>query len=172
MVQTLIWKRVPSIPRFIVSSAGKVKYCNGKSVEVYCARNYLHVVIRVGRDSVQWIPVHKMVAEAFHGPRPKGKQINHKDLDKSHNAAKNLEYVTQYENIQHAKANGVIYGQRRGCKGNRPKLRDVDVLRLRQLSKEGWKQRDLARRFEISQPQVSHILSGKHWQWLGESHAH
>jgi hypothetical protein len=52
--------------------------------------------------------VHQLVAEAFIGPRPKGRELNHKDGDMTNNIVANLEYVTHRENIQHARRLGLI----------------------------------------------------------------
>lgn len=51
--------------------------------------------------------VHHLVAEAFIGPRPAGKQINHKDGDPQNNRAENLEWVTASENLKHAHRTGL-----------------------------------------------------------------
>lgn len=48
------------------------------------------------------ILVHRAVAEAFHGPCPKGYQVNHKDGVKTNNTVENLEYLTISENQIHA----------------------------------------------------------------------
>jgi hypothetical protein len=52
--------------------------------------------------------IHQLVARAFVGPQPKGKFPNHKDGDKKNNRATNLEWLTHQENMDHAKANGLI----------------------------------------------------------------
>ncbi len=50
--------------------------------------------------------IHWMVAEVYHGARPEGMVINHKDCDKTNNHPDNLEYVTIAENIAHSIAHG------------------------------------------------------------------
>lgn len=48
-----------------------------------------------------WRRVHRVVVEAFIGKIPKGKEINHKNLDKQCNNVDNLEIVTRSENALH-----------------------------------------------------------------------
>lgn len=56
-----------------------------------------------------YIPsIHILVAEAFIGPRPRGLVLNHKDGNRSNNSANNLEYITQKENMRHAKKMGLL----------------------------------------------------------------
>jgi hypothetical protein len=66
--------------------------------------------------------VHQLVAVAFIGSCPPGKEVNHKDLDRLNNRSTNLEYITHQENIQHAFRNGCISStglKRRGRKTSR-----------------------------------------------------
>lgn len=71
--------------------------------------------------SRDWIRVHQLVAAAFIGPKPKGKEVNHKDGNKKNNRADNLEYCTRSENILHSywhlgrnkKVRSVIYDGKR-----------------------------------------------------------
>jgi hypothetical protein len=48
-----------------------------------------------------WRRVHRVVAEAFIGKIPKGKEINHLNGDKHCNNVDNLEIVTRQQNITH-----------------------------------------------------------------------
>jgi hypothetical protein len=52
--------------------------------------------------------VHKLVATAFIGPCPRGKQVNHIDLDPTNNRSDNLEYLTNRENSIHAHEHGAF----------------------------------------------------------------
>jgi hypothetical protein len=52
-----------------------------------------------GKRSTSYI--HKLVSEAFLGPRPHKYHVNHKDADKTNNNLLNLEYVSPAENVIH-----------------------------------------------------------------------
>lgn len=53
----------------------------------------------------RYVKVHKLVALAFLGPRPDGKQVNHIDRVRSNSRANNFEYLTPSENMQHSLCN-------------------------------------------------------------------
>lgn len=55
----------------------------------------------------RYLFVHRLVAEAFIGPIPRDKEINHIDGIKSNNVPRNLEYVTSAQNKAHAINNGL-----------------------------------------------------------------
>lgn len=60
--------------------------------------------------------MHQVIAHIFIGPCPKGKEVNHKDLDRSNTAAANLEYVTRSENIKHGWRHSSIENRNRRSK--------------------------------------------------------
>lgn len=56
--------------------------------------------------------VHQIVADVFHGPCPRGLEVNHKNLKKRDNRYTNLEYMTPKQNTRHAsKALGDFRGR-------------------------------------------------------------
>lgn len=61
--------------------------------------------------------LHVLVASAFIGPCPVGKEVNHRDGVKSNNSHENLEYLTRSENIKHAYQTGLMR-QRTGSTAN------------------------------------------------------
>jgi hypothetical protein len=65
-----------------------------------------YVSVALGRSCRKL--VHQVIANAFYGPCPFGKEVNHKDTIKSHNWAANLEYTTPKGNMEHAKQNNLL----------------------------------------------------------------
>lgn len=79
---------------------------------------YPQVVVSIMGDRSCY-KVHQLVAAAFIGPCPEGKQVNHKDTVKTNNIPRNLEYMTSLENNHHRiRTVGVNYatGSRHGSK--------------------------------------------------------
>jgi hypothetical protein len=70
------------------------------------ARGYFSVSLSIN-DKRRSHAVHKLVAAAFFGECPPGKQVNHKYPPKTNNRVDNLEYLTQRENIQHSIRTGL-----------------------------------------------------------------
>lgn len=72
------------------------------------SKGYMSVMLYDGSSPKKpvSVTVHSIVAEAFIGPRPDGMTINHKDFNKTNNAAFNLEYATIAENNKHARDAG------------------------------------------------------------------
>lgn len=109
------------------------------------------------------ILVHRAIAIAFI-PNPHAlPHINHIDGNKRNNSITNLEWVTQQQNVLHAKRTGLW----------RQKLTNEDVAAIRREfvprakndGKAGGNSRDLARRFSVTPEQVRNIASGRQWSW-------
>lgn len=104
-----IWKKFRDWD-YSVSSYGVVKshktdrtLVGGKD-----QRGYRHVGLRHNGKSFTMI-VHRMVAELFcDGFSFERTKVNHKDGDKNNNKSLNLEWVTNQENIDHARKNNLF----------------------------------------------------------------
>jgi hypothetical protein len=98
------WEKV-----YAVSSLGQIKRVQGGDRNTIAGRilrthnngrGYLSVMLcRHGRT--RRIYVHKVVARAFLGRRPRRMTVNHRDGDKANNRPRNLEYVTLSANLLH-----------------------------------------------------------------------
>jgi HNH endonuclease len=78
--------------------------------------------------------VHRLVALAFLGPVPAGKEVNHKDGDKLNNRPDNLEYVTRSQNMLHANAKGLAPK----LKGDRHPNAKLSNEQAEELKAEYW----------------------------------
>lgn len=99
----------------LVSDAGHVKYGDtGKDVPVFVTgKGYLRIVTRHGNRYIS-LAVHRLVAEMFI-PKPESDeflQVNHMDGDKTNNAATNLEWVTNQQNMTHARETGLFSNEK------------------------------------------------------------
>ena len=99
--------RVKSLNRIVINkgSCKTSKQCKAKlkgqlMKQRYSYNGYLRV--KLMKDSKKHgFFVHGLVCQAFHGLRPLGKQVNHKDRIKTNNNSDNLEWLTMSENEQH-----------------------------------------------------------------------
>lgn len=87
------------VPGRSVSSFGRIKSLHGHVSRGYLRKTGYYEMKLQGQSML----VHRLVAFAFLGPPPSGKQnlVNHRDLNKGNNAVENLEYVTPAENTAH-----------------------------------------------------------------------
>lgn len=94
--------------------------------------------------------VHRLVAEAFI-PNALGKRtVNHKDGNKLNNSVENLEWMTDSENLSHARENGLL-----NTKISRPIANKI--------KKEKGTNRFLAKKYGISKTLVGQIKNGERW---------
>ena len=103
--------------------------------------------------------VHNVVSAAFHGPRPTGYDVNHKNGCVRKNWVSNLEYITPEENRAHALANGLCpRGERNGAS----KLREADIVAIRALrTKETYA--SIAKRYNVAMVTIGLIMRRKVW---------
>lgn len=99
-----IWKKIPESDKFYeISNLGRVR--NGDTKRILTPRptktGYLRVHISVGNGRKDFY-IHRLVAEAFCNHPTGCDVVNHLDNDPSNNAATNLEWITQRQNVEYA----------------------------------------------------------------------
>lgn len=166
------WKKTRNYPNYAVSNLGRVRRNKpginthvGKILKPYLTiHGYLCVMLYINKKR-KVVTVHKLVTEAFIGPRPKNREVNHKDGIKTNNCWLNLEYTTKSENMKHAYKLGLM--NRKGENHGRAKLKEKDVLKIRRLYKTGkYVQRELAEMFNIGIKSISDITLYKGWRHI------
>lgn len=120
-------------------------------VPVLNNRGYPRVVL-MRHSKGKAMSVHRLVASAFIGPPPPGRdQCDHLDGDKTNNRVENLEWVSAKVNMRRATHLG------------RPKLTADDVRSIRS-SVDGASQTSLAQRFGVSAAAISNVQRGRTWR--------
>ena len=163
------WKDVVgSEGRYKISDRGRVKsfalYKSGRVLSTKLRKDgYVSIGLIYLHGKRRTRSVHKIVADAFLGKCPEGKEVNHIDGIKSNNTLGNLEYVTKSENSIHSYEIGLQSS--RGTENGNAKLTDKDVLNVRKmLGKET--QMEISRIFNVSKSCIGGISTGRHWGWL------
>lgn len=167
------WKIIRNYSDYAISNFGKVKRIKpgpntyvGKILKLNIdTHGYLYVTFCKNGCRKNFL-VHRLVMEAFVGPCPKNKEINHIDGNKENLYKNNLEYVTSSENTKHA----FKLGLRKGMKGEKSpasKLKERDILKIRKLYKTGkYTQKEIGRKFNVVDSTISEICNYKIWKHI------
>jgi len=168
-------KKVPNFDNVFVSDSGTVfqknDHPNAKHPKtLYVDKDgYCRVWIKNNQHKrgVQFVPVHRLIAMAFHGVPHVGMVSNHKNGIRMDNRPENLEWVTPTENERHARR---VLGKRLlGEKCSRSKLSSCQVIDIRLMRKcFGSSVRELCARFDVSRAQIQRILERKNWGHVQE----
>ena len=103
---------------------------------------------------------HRLVLEAFVGPRPEGMESRHLNGVRSDNASSNLRWGTHQENGDDLRRHGTL----RGEKHANSKVTESDVREIRRLYAGGASRKELAERFGIAESTVKHIAARRAWR--------
>ena len=103
--------------------------------------------------------VHRLVLEAFVGPRPHNYVACHYDGNKLNNNLSNLRWDTRKANRRDMIGQG-NYGM---------KLKEEDVVKIITAYSSGETQSSIAKRFGIHQTNVSKIVIGRIWSHVSHS---
>ena len=165
-----IWKIHPKYKR-LISNKGRVFTLRGKvSRGNFNCGGYLRIMFySKQKKTVENLLVHRLVYETFIGTIKEGNVINHKDGCKYNNCLDNLESVSCKENVFHASKSGLItYHQ--GEMNTSSKLNNLTVLDIYKRYLNGCTHREISKETNISEAQISSILSGNTWKHLFREH--
>lgn len=150
--------------KYEVSNLGRIRSLrSGRLLHIGSpSRGYPRIML--GQKATR---VHRVVAAAFLGPCPPGKEVNHKNGIKNDPRLDNLEYVTRSENILHAvKIGNLVSTASQGEKNRHAKLTESDVLAIREYKKQGWHDNDLATKYNVCRISIERIHSRKYWKHI------
>lgn len=97
---------VRSLDRYVYGKLDSKHFVKGKVFKLQKSHKGYRTVILHKCGKAKQKQVHRLVAEAFISNPLNFPQVNHKDTNKENNCVNNLEWITNYGNMQHAVKNG------------------------------------------------------------------
>lgn len=116
---------------------------------------YLQCAIKIN-GKYQKQKVHRLVAMAFIGD-VKNMTVNHKDGNKLNNRVENLEIISHYENMQHAKTLKSFKLGRKKSEENRMKLNENQIKELTKCY-ETMSLSEMANHFNVGKTTISDYI--------------
>jgi hypothetical protein len=174
------WLPVEGFPGYEVSDFGRVRSFwrsrGGHGGQVISAtpqrilkghlnRNGYRIVTLHSEERLHCLTVHRIVLEAFVGPRPPGGCCRHLDGIKTRNRLTNLAWGTYRENTLDKVTHGTV-PNRKGMAHPLAKITDQMVIKIRELCAHGHLQKDVAQMFDVAKPTVSDIVRRKKWKHI------
>lgn len=150
-------------------AVGKGKKVGGNILKPKTKNNgYQEVALHLhpGKQTSRY--VHRLVADTWIGPIPRGMEVNHIDGNKKNNAITNLEIVTRKQNAIHAYKNGLnkppVY---RGELVRTSKAKEADVIKIRNMYNNGKTIQELLLTFpHLTRDIVSSIVNRRTWKHI------
>lgn len=145
---------VRSISRTIIRKDGKPYPVKGKLLKQR-TYNYATVDLKIGSP----VTVHRIVASAFLGLDYSDKkvQVNHIDGNRLNNMLLNLELCDASYNVKDGFNRGRVIHNK-----GKSRLCEDDIIEIKSLSRSGLTQREIAKRFNVSQSLINGVLKNDH----------
>lgn len=161
-------KPIPSAPGYFATIDGHIVGLKGN---VLCGRSLSRGYLRVYICSIEpkrFRPVHSLVCEAFHGPRPIGYETAHGDGVRTNNRPDNLRWATPKENSADMVRHGTSPVGERNPRALLTAMAVIDIRRTYVASmgakyvRRGTREA-LAKKYGVSIGIVKAVISGDSW---------
>lgn len=152
-----IWIQPVSLQNYEVSNEGDIRRKTDNRLMAKWCNKFGYQLVSLSNEERKHYQIHRLVAEAFLGPSKL--QVNHKNGVKTDNNIDNLEYCTASENNQHS------YTKlgRKASKHN-AKITYEIAEEIRSLVAEGLKQKDIAKKYQLSPQTINDIIKYRIWK--------
>lgn len=141
------WKAIPSIINYEASNLGNIRHIKHKRILKPYIDSGGYLTVSIWGQSSKSKKVHILVAEAFWGECPYGKEVHHRDSNKLNPRADNLEYVTHVENCSHIPQ----------VKLSKEEAKDIKQL----YQKGGISYAKIATRYNVHPTTIRDVIIGK-----------
>ena len=158
--------RIRSLDRYVNARNGGKRFEHGRIMKSSINSRKYYILPLRKNGYVKTFRINRLVAIAFI-PNPENKpEVNHIDGDKQNNHVKNLEWSTHKENIKHALETG-LQVPFKGCEVGTSKLKNHEVLKIRQLYKTGnYTYKQLSEMFNVSYNTIYSVIKRTSWKHI------
>lgn len=104
-----------------------------------------------------------LICAAYHGPRPKGKEVRHLDGTRQNDAPYNLAWSTHAENCADKISHGTA---QRGEKNGNGKLTEAQARQAKSRLASGEAAPEIAKDYGVKRATIYNIKYGKAWSWI------
>lgn len=163
-------KKIPDFPGYYATPNGDIwgepkqgTYRTHHKLKPYAGTNK-YPVLSLHKDKKLFTRcIHRLVLEAFIGPRPKGMECCHNNDNKLDNALKNLRWDTRSNNTKDAYKNGKLCAV--GEKNSQAKLNTLQVRIIKRLLNFNTLScKVISNYFGVSRQTISSIKFGRTWK--------
>lgn len=123
-----------------------------------------HQLVMLGRGHPRL--VHRLVLDAFVGPRPPGMEALHGDGDPANNRLRNLRWGTRSENVRDAIRHGTFVGGPKPGEGPNATLTAAHIPEIRNLLAAGLSPREIGERYGVTRSAIYLIKIGRNWSHI------
>lgn len=151
--------KIFSLPYSYCDSFGRVRDFPKKEVKPSKTKSgYFELNLGGGKIKERWL-LHRLIAEVWLNNPDNYKTVDHKDGNKANNCVENLEWVSIEENVRREWSNFEGFDLQKKYKNWKisSKVSPADKLKIKDLYSQGYSQKELAEKFELSQSQISVI---------------
>lgn len=168
-----IWKVVNEFDeRYEISNYGNFRNRKtGRILKQFNDKHGYYFIPLSFKGKVFNISIHIYVARYFISNYENKPLVNHKDGNKHNNKYDNLEWATYSENLKHAYENNLRTSYldktiKRGSEHYNATITEKEVLEIRELHKQGFGCRRIAKILGISSATAYGVTSGKTWKHI------
>jgi hypothetical protein len=170
-----IMKTIPNFSRYLASEDGYIystNYKNSGKIKILKPAlsddGYLKTVLKQDCGKYKTVAVHREVAAAYLGEKPKAMEVNHINGIKTDNRPSNLEYCTRSENCKHSFDIG-LQKPKKGELNGMAKLTNEQVMEIRNfvasVNKRYYGRKQLAEKYGISEAHLKDVVNKRRGVW-------
>lgn len=159
----VVWKPIPSFPRYEASSEGRVRRIGRARPLAICPSGNGYDNYRLTRDGkILNVSGHVAICEAFHGPKPSAAhEVAHERGDKADRSPERLRWATRTENMADKRLHGT---HRSGERIPWARLKASDIPDIRTRLALGEAVSSIAADKGVSNGAINGIKIGRNWK--------